>query len=100
MVVSGGHSPWLMLRVLALEDLPWNAVHIVRVEERIALAGDPDGNLTHLQERSGSEKTEILARLVARDLIPASQVRDDHAIVIADRAALGRLGNDLKAEVA
>jgi 6-phosphogluconolactonase len=203
MAVSGGHTPWLMLRYLALEALPWNAVHVVQVDERIAPAGDPERNLTHLQESllkhaplppeqihpmpvessdlqsacsqyadtlqtiagsppvldlvhlglgpdghtaslipgdpvrnikdmdvalsniyqgrrrmtltypilnrsrqilwlvTGSEKAEILARLVARDLsIPAGEVRGDGAVVIADRAAAGRLGNDLKAEVA
>jgi 6-phosphogluconolactonase len=48
--VSGGHTPWMMLRALAGEDLPWNAVHIVQVDERIAPDGDPDRNLTHLRE--------------------------------------------------
>lgn len=47
---SGGHSPWLMLRAWANEDLPWNKVHIVQVDERVAPAGDPDRNLTHLRE--------------------------------------------------
>jgi len=48
--VSGGKTPWLMLRDLADEDLPWSAVHIVQVDERIAPDGDPDRNLTHLRE--------------------------------------------------
>ena len=50
MAVSGGHTPWLMLRALAHEDVPWEAVHIVQVDERVAPAGDPDRNLTHLRE--------------------------------------------------
>jgi 6-phosphogluconolactonase len=50
MAVSGGHSPWEMLRALAGEDVPWDAVHVVQVDERIAPAGDPDRNLTHLHE--------------------------------------------------
>ena len=50
MAVSGGHTPWLMLRALAREDVPWEAVHIVQVDERVAPAGDPDRNLTHLRE--------------------------------------------------
>jgi 6-phosphogluconolactonase len=203
MAVSGGRTPWLMLRDLALEDLPWNAVHIVQVDERIAPAGDPDRNLTHLRESllehaplppgqihampvessdlqaacaqyahtletiagslpvldlvhlglgpdghtaslipgdpvdnvrdadvaltgldqgrrrmtltypilnrsrkilwlvTGNEKAEILARLLAEDpSIPAGRVSTDHAVIIADRAAASRLGNDLKAEVA
>jgi 6-phosphogluconolactonase len=48
--VSGGHTPWIMLRALANEDVPWKAVHIYQVDERVAPAGDPDRNLTHLQE--------------------------------------------------
>lgn len=50
MAVSGGKTPWIMLRNLAREDVPWNAVHIVQVDERIAPPGDPDRNLTHLRE--------------------------------------------------
>lgn len=50
MAVSGGHTPWQMLRALAGEDLPWDAVHMVQVDERVAPTGDPDRNLTHLRE--------------------------------------------------
>jgi 6-phosphogluconolactonase len=50
MAVSGGRTPWIMLRDLAQEDIPWNAVHIVQVDERVAPAGDPDRNLSHLRE--------------------------------------------------
>ena len=50
MAVSGGKTPWIMLRTLAEEDLPWSAVHVVQVDERIAPSGDPDRNLTHLRE--------------------------------------------------
>ncbi len=48
--VSGGHTPWQMLRLLADEDVPWNAVHLFQVDERVAPAGDPDRNLTHIAE--------------------------------------------------
>ena len=50
MAVSGGHTPWVMLRALAGEDVPWNCVHVVQVDERVAPVGDPDRNLTHLRE--------------------------------------------------
>jgi 6-phosphogluconolactonase len=50
MAVSGGHTPWIMLRALAAEDVPWNGVHVFQVDERVAPAGDPDRNLTHLRE--------------------------------------------------
>jgi|SRR5579862_4112930 len=48
--VSGGHTPWIMLEALAGEDMPWARVHIFQVDERIAPAGHPDRNLTHLEE--------------------------------------------------
>jgi 6-phosphogluconolactonase len=48
--VSGGHTPWVMLRALAGEDVPWPTVHVLQVDERVAPAGDPDRNLTHLRE--------------------------------------------------
>ena len=50
MAVSGGRTPWIMLRALAGLDVPWEAVEIVQVDERVAPAGDPDRNLTHLRE--------------------------------------------------
>jgi 6-phosphogluconolactonase len=50
MAVSGGKTPWIMLRNLALEDVPWSSVHVIQVDERIAPSGDPDRNLTHLHE--------------------------------------------------
>src|SRR5256886_17450896 len=50
MAVSGGHTPWVMLRALAGEKVPWESVHVVQVDERVAPAGDPDRNLTHLRE--------------------------------------------------
>jgi 6-phosphogluconolactonase len=50
LAVSGGHTPWLMLRALASEDLPWESVYLVQVDERVAPAGHPDRNLTHLRE--------------------------------------------------
>jgi 6-phosphogluconolactonase len=50
MAVSGGKSPWVMLRDLANEDVPWKDVHVFQIDERVAPAGDPDRNLTHLTE--------------------------------------------------
>jgi len=201
--VSGGKTPWIMLRDLAQEDVPWKGVHVVQVEERVAPEGDPDRNLTHLRESllehaplrpeqiyampvgsgdieaafpryaliletiagsppvldlvhlglgpdghiaslvpgdpvldvkdadvaltgiyqgrrrmtltypiinrsrrvlwlvTGSEKAGMLARLQARDVsIPAGRVSRDHAVVLADRAAAGRVVKESKSEVA
>jgi 6-phosphogluconolactonase len=48
--VSGGRTPWLMLRLLADQEIPWDGVHVVQVDERVAPAGHPDRNLTHVRE--------------------------------------------------
>ncbi len=50
MAVSGGRTPWIMLRALGNEKVPWEYIHIVQVDERVAPAGHPDRNLAHLQE--------------------------------------------------
>jgi 6-phosphogluconolactonase len=50
MAVSGGRTPWIMLRTLAEEELPWESIHIFQVDERVAPRGDRDRNLTHIQE--------------------------------------------------
>jgi 6-phosphogluconolactonase len=48
--VSGGGTPWEMLRALAGQDVPWSRTHIVQVDERVAPPGHPDRNLTHIGE--------------------------------------------------
>jgi 6-phosphogluconolactonase len=50
MAISGGHTPWQMLRALANEHVPWEGINVVQVDERVAPEGDPDRNLTHLRE--------------------------------------------------
>jgi 6-phosphogluconolactonase len=50
MAVSGGRTPWIMLRDLAEGEVPWENVHLAQVDERVAPAGHPDRNLTHLHE--------------------------------------------------
>ena len=39
-----------MLRALAGEDIPWESIHLVQVDERVAPAGHPDRNLMHLHQ--------------------------------------------------
>jgi len=48
--VSGGKNPWVMFRDLTNEEVPWDKIQIFQVDERVAPAGDPDRNLTHLRE--------------------------------------------------
>ena len=46
--VSGGRSPWAMLRAFAEERVPWERIYVVQVDERVAPEGHADRNLTHL----------------------------------------------------
>ena len=49
--VSGGRTPWAMLRALGQrDDVPWKQVHVLQVDERIAPAGHADRNLTSLSD--------------------------------------------------
>jgi 6-phosphogluconolactonase len=68
--VSGGATPRRMLRALADEDVPWEAVHVLQVDERVAPAGHSDRNLTLLREC-----------LLARPLLPESQL---HAMPVEE----------------
>lgn len=47
--VSGGRTPWMMLGMLAGENLPWSGVHIFQADERVVPDGHPDRNLTQLR---------------------------------------------------
>ena len=48
--VSGGRTPWQVLQKLAAEEIPWEGVQIIQVDERVAPTGHADRNLTHLRE--------------------------------------------------
>ena len=47
--VSGGTTPTAMFGALATLPVPWTAVHIWQVDERVAPDGDPDRNLVDLE---------------------------------------------------
>lgn len=68
--LSGGRTPWQMLRAFATEDVPWAGVHVVQVDERIVPAGHPDRNLTHLRDS-----------LLAHAPVPAGNV---HALPVEE----------------
>jgi 6-phosphogluconolactonase len=90
MAVSGGRTPWQMLRALAGEDVPWAGVHVVQVDERVAPAGDPDRNLTHLRESLGSAPARVVAMPVEEpDLEVAA---DAYAQRLPERFDLIHLG--------
>lgn len=61
--LSGGTTPWLMVRAFTREEIPWSAVHVFQVDERVAAPGTADRNLTNLQEtlmENGRMKLEHL----------------------------------------
>ena len=49
LAVSGGSTPAAFLAELAQRKLPWEAVHVFQVDERVAPPGDADRNLTGLR---------------------------------------------------
>lgn len=50
LAVSGGRTPWKMLRILAGADVPWENVRVAQVDERVAPEGHLDRNLAHLRQ--------------------------------------------------
>jgi len=80
LAVSGGQTPWIMLRALASEDLPWPAVHIAQVDERVAPAGHADRNLAHLLE-------SLTAAPIKPEQILAMPVEDVDLQAAAERYA-------------
>ncbi len=48
MAISGGRSPWLMLRELAHVNLPWSSVHLFQVDERVTHADAALRNWSHI----------------------------------------------------
>ena len=61
MAISGGRTPWEMLRYLAQAQLPWERVHLFQVDERIAPEGHADRNLTQLYR--AIEGTEMAKKI-------------------------------------
>jgi len=82
LAVSGGHTPWVMLRSLAEQSVPWDAVQMLQVDERVAPDGDPDRNLTHLKEA-------LLGHCaLPADHIHAMPVQSDDLEAAAERYAM------------
>lgn len=49
--VSGGSTPWIMLRQLAISNLDWGKVALFQTDERIVPAGDPQRNLVQIKQQ-------------------------------------------------
>ena len=50
LALSGGRTPWNLMRALASKKLSWREVHIFQTDERVVSLGDPERNLMHLRE--------------------------------------------------
>ena len=88
--VSGGSTPWTMFAHLAGE-LPWEGVEIYQVDERIASAGDPDRNLTHLRASLPAAALSVVRAMPveAEDLEAAAA---EYAALLPDALDLVHLG--------
>ena len=87
--VSGGTTPWQMLRVLATEDVPWDSVFVAQVDERVAPPGHADRNLTHL-----SDSLLSLAPLRPEQVLPMPvEIPDLDAAAAAYARSLGAVAD-------
>lgn len=87
---SGGSTPAAMLDALAVVDLPWESVHLLQVDERLAPEGAAERNLTvlhdHLLDRIG---------IPAENVHPMPVDLDDlDGALRAYRAMLRRIAGD------
>ena len=78
LAVSGGRDPWPMFSRLEEFELDWREIEIFQVDERVAPAGSPERNLTHLVESLS---------IGAQGSIRPMPVTDDDLEAAADRYA-------------
>jgi 6-phosphogluconolactonase len=90
LAVSGGKTPWVMLRCLAAEDLPWGSTAVYQVDERIAPDGHADRNLTHLRESLADAPAEVHAMEV--DVPDVEAAAAAYAAELPERFDLVHLG--------
>jgi 6-phosphogluconolactonase len=88
--VSGGTTPWAMFGFLAAEEMPWEAVTVYQVDERVAPEGDPDRNLTHLREALGPAPGRVVPMPVNDDDLEAAASR--YGAELPERLDLVHLG--------
>lgn len=72
MAISGGRTPWEMIKELAKENLPWEKVFLFQVDERVAPDAHPDRNLTQLYK--AIEDSRLVSRL---NIFPMPVTADD-----------------------
>jgi len=87
LALSGGRVE-RMLELLGDEDVPWDAVTLFQVDERVAPSGHADRNLTKLE--AGLPHARIVAMPVEDDDLSAAAAR--YAALLPDRLDLVHLG--------
>src|SRR6185295_14821039 len=88
---SGGSTPALMLTELAQVQVPWDAVTVYQVDERVAPDGDPDRNATMLDVLRSlrPQPTIHLMPVLAPDVVSAAA---QYAALLPDRLDIVHLG--------
>lgn len=90
LALSGGRTPWAMIRELLEQDLPWHRVQVFQVDERVAPDGDPARNFTELQQILQSTAAELHPMPVtSAELDPAAA---QYAASLPERFDLVHLG--------
>jgi 6-phosphogluconolactonase len=87
LAVSGGTTPWRMLRELSAQDVPWRELHLFQVDERVAPLGDAERNFA-----------KLCASLNAERLLSAGQVHPmpvEEPVLEAAAARYGELLEEL-----
>lgn len=88
--VSGGHTPWAMFAELTSQRVPWDAVIIYQVDERVVPPDDPDRNLAQLTKALGPAPAQVRAMPVEdSDLMAAAA---GYAVSLPARFDLVHLG--------
>jgi 6-phosphogluconolactonase len=90
--VSGGRTPWAMFAELAHEDVPWSSVVIYQVDERVAPAGDPDRNLTHLREALTGAAAGATVKAMPVNASDLAAGASEYAAALPERFDLVHLG--------
>ena len=89
LALSGGRTPAAMIVALADLDVPWDAVHVWQVDERVAPDGDPARNAGQLTPLSDVGARVHLMDVTAADLADAAHA---YAAALPDRLDLVHLG--------
>ena len=81
LALSGGQTPWKMLEELITRNVPWHALQVVQVDERVVPLDDPRRNFTHIHDLLCKR-----GRLEEKQLHPIPAERPDPDLVAREYA--------------